>query len=258
MIVRGRQLSIDAMDNVSVPSVDELAALVEARASDDSSRARLQAAIQLGRKLTENGDAPIERFVAEGRADGLSWTQIGMLFGSSKQAAQKRYGAGTPGAWPGRWTVLASGVLDDAVRQAQGLRHDYVGTEHVLIALLAPHDSVAGQVLRAMGVERDRILGELSGSCTLPRTNGQEVMPRLKQSLENAQRIANALGDSIADTEHLLAGVLAVPDAFAVHILIRHGVDPDNARAALARRLGVDPLQLVVPRARRRRHFVSR
>ena len=241
------------MEQVPLPSGDELATLVELRASDGSSAARLQAAIQLGRQLTDSGDAVIERFVAQARADGLSWTQIGGLFGTSKQAAQKRYGARALGTWPGRWSAVATQVLDEAVEQAHRLNHDHLGTEHVLVALLATRNNVAGQVLLDMGLVRDLVVAEISGPPCVGRSDGLRVMPRLKQSLEYAQRFATSLGDPVADSEHLLAGILAVPDALAVHILIRQGVHPDDVRASLARRLGVDPGQLVVVRLRRRR-----
>ena len=58
-----------------IPSVEALAAELE-RASAEPS-ARLRAAIAAGRELSDAGDALVERFVAEARAAGLSWTQIG-------------------------------------------------------------------------------------------------------------------------------------------------------------------------------------
>ena len=243
----------------ALPSGDDLAALVESRAVDQSAAARLQAAIGLGREVNESADALIERFVTEGRAAGLSWTEIGALFGTSKQAAQKRYSATTSdsGAWPGRWTPAARHVLDHAVQQAQALDHDYVGTEHLLLALLTGPGGVATQVLRDMGVSRDRVFDELPGPCPDRPTGDRKVMPRFKQALEYSQRIARALGQQVADTEHLLAGVLAVPDALAVEILKRQNVSATDARAALAQRLDVDP-QLLIVAPKRRRRLVAR
>ena len=244
------------MNEVALPSSDQLVAFVERRAVDQTSTARLSAAIECGRELSESSDALIERFVAEARSDGLSWTQIGMVFGTSKQAAQKRYGAvSQPSTWPGPWTEEARDVLDEAVRCAQELRHDYLGTEHLLVALLRTDPgSVAGQVLRDLGVIPDSVLTELAaGSCESRRLHGCRLMPRLKQSLEYAQRIAAGLESEAANTEHLLAGFLAVPGSFAVRVLVRRGVTADAARAALAQRLEIDPQRLRVPRTRRRR-----
>jgi ATP-dependent Clp protease ATP-binding subunit ClpC len=82
------------------------------------------------------------------------------------------------------------------------------------------------------------------------------LMPRLKQALERGRHVADGLGVPLADTEHLLAGVLAVPDSTAVEILRRIGVSTDAVRSALAERLDVDP-QRLGPRRRRRRRLLG-
>ena len=84
------------------PSVDNLTAEVCAAAGEDPA-ARLRAAIDTGRELTGIGDVLVEQFVVEARVDGLSWTRIGELVGTSGRAAQKRYAAVSvlAGAWPG-------------------------------------------------------------------------------------------------------------------------------------------------------------
>jgi hypothetical protein len=242
------------MDNGSVPAIGELVAMVEAAASEAPAD-RLRDAIDLGRELSETGDALIERFVADARRAGLSWTEIGALFGTSKQAAQKRYGAAViePRAWPGRWTPSARRALDHARESARELRHNYVGTEHLLLGLLAAGDGLAAHVLADLGVTRADVVSELPGPCQPRPYECRGVMPRLKQSLEHARRIADRLGHQVAATEHLLAGMLAVPDALAVEILEHRGVSADAARAALAERLDLDDAQLVIARRPRRR-----
>jgi hypothetical protein len=243
----------------SLPGIDELVGMVEADASEAPAD-RLRRAIELGRALSQTGDALIERFVADARRAGLSWTEIGTLFGTSKQAAQKRYGAAAtePGAWPGRWTPSAQHALNHAGEQARELGHNYVGTEHALLGLLAARDGLAAHVLADLGVTRQDILSELPGPCEPRPYECLGVMPRLKRSLEHARRVAGRLGYQVAGTEHLLAGILLVPDALAVEILECRGVSVDNARAAIAERLDVDPEQLVVVGPRRRRRLLSR
>src|SRR5919202_6151759 len=135
------------MEGDHLPTLDELAAAVEARVGEPA--ARLGAAIELGREVTDLGDALIGRFVAEARAAGLSWTEIGRLFGTSKQAVQQRYGP-TPaetGDWPGRWTPEVRRAVDVAGEEARALDHDYIGTEHVLLALVGANSGVAAAVL---------------------------------------------------------------------------------------------------------------
>src|SRR5688572_20887504 len=107
-------------------SVDELAELVRRR--EELPSARLRVAIALGRELSDTGDALIERFVAEARAAELSWTEIGRLFGTSKQAAQKRYGAAASdvGPWAGRGAPTVRQVLEQAGHDARELGHNYL------------------------------------------------------------------------------------------------------------------------------------
>jgi hypothetical protein len=240
------------------PSVDELAELVRARAHEQPPGARLRTAIELARELTHAADDLIERFVTEARAEGLSWTEIGQLFGTSKQAAQKRYGATVAeegGRWPGRWAPAAQHALVQAGEEARRLGHNYVGTEHALLGLVAAEDGLAAHVLDDLGVTRERILAqECVSALGEPRPYAAlGVLPRLKQALEHSRRIAEGLGHRVTNTEHLLAGILAVPNALAVEILKRLGVSADDVREALAGRLDVDVQRLSVTRRRRRR-----
>jgi Clp amino terminal domain, pathogenicity island component len=238
-------------------AVDELATLVESRVHEPLPASRLQAAIELSRELADASDALVERFVGEARAAGLSWTEIGQAFGTSKQAVAKRYGlaADDAGQWPGRWTAAARDALTRAGDEARALGHDFIGTEHVLLALVSAPHGVAAEGLRALGIERAAVL---STSC-MQHDSGQArseclpVMPRLKQALELSIRIADGLDVRLADTEHLLAGVVAVPDSMAVEILRRLGVSAGAVRAVLAERLDVPPERLRGPRRRRRR-----
>ena len=147
-------------------------------------------------------------------------------------------------------------MLDRAGEEARELRHDYVGTEHALLALVTAERGLAAEVLRGLGVARDRML---STSCMKAGTGDHEphdclgVMPRLKQALEHSRRIADGLDVRLADTEHLLAGIVAVPDSMAVEILRRLGVSVADVRTALAEQLDVEPQRLGAPRRRRRR-----
>jgi hypothetical protein len=249
------------MESVQPPTIEQLARLVHARAPENSADARLRAAIGLGRELTDTGDALVERFVAEARAAGLSWSEIGALFGTSKQAAQKRYGPTetAPAAWPGCWTPAAHRALNHAGEQARALGHNHVGTEHALLGLLAARDGLAARVLADLGITREAVLDELPGPCEPREYQCLGVRPRPKQSLEHARRIAGRFGHQVAGTEHLLAGILAVPDALAVEILECRGISADAARSALAKRLDVDAARLLAAhRRRRRRRLLAR
>jgi hypothetical protein len=254
------------MSDPPLPSLEELADLVRrAPLSGDEQpqAARLRTAIEIGREMSGRGDALVERFVSEARSAGMSWTQIGQEFGTSKQAAQQRYGR-TPadvGGWPGRWTPRAYDALGRAGEEARRLGHDSIGTEHVLLGLLATDRGLAARVLEDLGVTREAVLGT---GCMKPppqRRPEQEclgVMPRLKQALEYASRLADRLGAGSADTEHMLAGIVAVPGAMAVEVLKRLGVRADHVREALAAELGVEADRLTPAHRRRRRRLLAK
>jgi hypothetical protein len=245
------------MSEHELASVDELAQQVCGR--EELPAARLRAAIALGRELSDTGDALIERFVAEARAAELSWTEIGRLFGTSKQAAQKRYGAAASdvGPWAGRGAPTVRQVLEQAGQHARELGHNYVGTEHALFVLVGL-DDLAAQVLAELGITRERLLSQL-GPVIDPRPYEQLcVMPRLKQALEHARQIADDLGYRDPSTEQVLAGIVAVPDSMAVRMLACLGVSADDVRAALAARLGIDASRLIVARRRRRRRLLAK
>jgi hypothetical protein len=246
------------MERNRLPAVDDLAEVVAARSGEPSPATRLGAAIELGRELSDLGDALIGRFVAEARGAGISWTEIGRMFGTSKQAVQQRYGTvtGEPGNWPGRWTPVVRRALDDAGQEARALGHDYIGTEHVLLALVSVESGLAGAVLRDLGIARDQVLATSCmgrGSRAHSQPECLSLMPRLKRALEHSRRIADGLDARLADSEHLLAGIVAVPDAMAVEILRRLGVSSAQVHAALAERMGVAPQRLGARRRRRRR-----
>src|ERR687888_1114000 len=97
-----------------LPTIEALAASVRDRAGGQEPAARLREAIDIGRELTDLSDELIGRFVADARASGLSWTEVGQAFGTSKQAVQKRYGGAADALrrWPGRWTPAANDALD--------------------------------------------------------------------------------------------------------------------------------------------------
>lgn len=140
-----------------------------------------------------------------------------------------------------RLTPGAEQVLAHAQGEAHDFGHDYLGTEHVLLGLLAIDAGIATEALAASDVSAEAVreclpavLGaaaERSARCRMPPTTGSlRVMPRLKQALERAAREAH--GEAVAP-EHLLLGLLAVRDALAVGILGRLGVSP----AELGRRV---------------------
>jgi hypothetical protein len=239
-----------------VPSPDALAGLVTESASDDSPAERLRRAVDVSRRLTERADELVERFVSEARTAGVSWAEIGEAFGTSKQAAQKRYAAvgATLGLWPAHLADAARRAMERAVEAASELGNNYVGIEHAL-GLVETESGLAAHALTDLGVTREGVLGQLPPVGEPRPHDALGVMPRLKRALELASDIAARLGHRQVNTEHLLAAIVQVPDAYAVCILDKLGVGAKQVRAAVAARLDVDEELLAVQRRRRRRRL---
>jgi ATP-dependent Clp protease ATP-binding subunit ClpC len=127
-----------------------------------------------------------------------------------------------------------------AQEEARGLGHGFVGTEHLLLGLIAD-DGAAGRFLGSLGVtlqaaraEVARIIGpeaEVPGG-ELPLT------PRSKRVLELGGREAAALGHTVAGAEHLLLGLLREGEGVANVVLAkRFGVSSAEARLRLVEAL---------------------
>src|SRR5262245_7416900 len=130
-------------------SLDALIASVRSEAPDEP-LAQLEAAARLKNDVAELTDALLGHFVDQARRGGSSWSQIGDALCVSKQSAQQKH---TPRTFTGeRFTLRAKQALDAARAAAERLDHGYIGTEHLLLGLLAVPEAVAGQVLAERGL----------------------------------------------------------------------------------------------------------
>src|SRR5579859_1861874 len=143
-----------------------------------------------------------------------------------------------------RFTERARQVVVLAQEEARALKHNYIGTEHILLGLLREEEGVAAQVLTSLGVT-----GEKARTMVLSRVgSGEEVSsgqipftPRAKKVLELALREALALGHTYIGTEHILLGLLQADDGVAARILLELDAGPDKIRPEVLRRLPAEP-----------------
>ena len=61
------------------------------------------------------------------------------------------------------FTPRAKRVLEMAIEEARDLGHSYIGTEHILLALLEEEDGVATRVLENLGVDLSKVRSEILG-----------------------------------------------------------------------------------------------
>jgi len=112
-----------------------------------------------------------------------------------------------------RFTERARKVMSLARLEAQRFYHDYVGTEHILLALVKEGTGVASVVLKKMGVELKEIREEIEkkvkrGSEPVSGKQQLHYTPTAKRVLELAFEEARNLGHHYIGTEHLLLGLL--------------------------------------------------
>lgn len=136
-----------------------------------------------------------------------------------------------------KFTDKARKVLVLAQEEARGLHQPYVGTEHVLLALLKEEDGLAAQALERLGVHYEATVAAIRRIVTIDESTDVSghlsFTPRVKRVLENSLREAMQMGQSYISTEHLLLGIVRENEGTAIEVLERMGVSGDDLRAAL-------------------------
>lgn len=145
-----------------------------------------------------------------------------------------------------RFTQRARRILSRAQAAAEEFKHNYIGTEHMLLALFREEDGVAGRVLRDLGVEQRRVeelVDELTQATTRTANVALDLSPGTKRVLELAVDEARRMGHHYIGTEHLLLALVRQSDGVAIDVLKRLGVSPEEVRRQTRRILQEAPLQ---------------
>jgi Clp amino terminal domain, pathogenicity island component len=123
--------------------------------------------------------------------------------------------------------VLA--ILRLADEEARSFRHEYIGTEHLLLGLLREGEGIAATVLRSRGVDLSAIRREIEQLVQQGKTEVTQqelpLTPRAREALEFAQEDARIVGQTLVDTEHVLIGLLREPDGVARIVLRKLGLE---------------------------------
>jgi ATP-dependent Clp protease ATP-binding subunit ClpA len=238
-------------------SFEQLVAHVDQISASDDPMDRLDAALVLAGTVRGHADALIDHVVAQARAAGRSWTEIGARLGVTKQAARKRFTdpvAPTPvlppevSLRPRLQTCLAQA---EQLAQASGAAQ--VGADHLLAGLLT--DGVAATILDKLGVTADAIAAStarLFGTANPPSDSvpplSAEAVCAIEAAAHHAQARAENPDNVTVGTEHLLA-VLALDHSSRAHrVLLDLGVDIAVVKKELACYITLNP-----PRPRRLR-----
>src|SRR5215217_5134110 len=127
-----------------------------------------------------------------------------------------------------RFTERARQVVVLAQEEARTLKHNYIGTEHILLGLLREEEGLAARVLESLDITVERVRAQVvrivgSGEEV---TSGQiPFTPRAKKVLELALREALSLGHNYIGTEHILLGLVRENEGVAARILLDFDAD---------------------------------
>ncbi len=135
-----------------------------------------------------------------------------------------------------RFTDRARRVIVLAQEEARGLKHNYIGTEHLLLGLIHEGDGVAAKSLEIAGVGLDEARAtviELIGEGEKPVEGHIPFTPRAKRVFELSFREALQLGHNYIGTEHLLLGLLKEGDGVAAQVLHKMNIDTNSIRKAV-------------------------
>src|SRR6478752_1172913 len=139
-----------------------------------------------------------------------------------------------------RFTERARQVVVLAQDEARTLKHNYIGTEHILLGLLREEEGLAARVLESLDITVERVRAQVvrivgSGEEV---TSGQiPFTPRAKKVLELALREALSLGHNYIGTEHILLGLVRENEGVAARILLDFDADAEKIRNEIIRML---------------------
>ena len=139
-----------------------------------------------------------------------------------------------------RFTERARQVVVLAQDEARALRHNYIGTEHILLGLLREEEGLAARVLESLDITVEEVRGQVARIVG----QGDEVTPgqipftpRAKKVLELALKEALSLSHKYIGTEHVLLGLVRENEGVAARILLDFDADAEKIRGEVIRTL---------------------
>ncbi len=142
------------------------------------------------------------------------------------------------------FTPRAQQVINLARREADRFNHPYIGTEHLLLGMVALEEGVAVSVLERLGISLDAVRLEVESSVgqgpELKMEGNVPFTPRSKKVLQLAAVEAQALHHTYVGTEHILLGLLREGEGVAAQVLMNLEINLEAARREVMRELDPD------------------
>ena len=138
-----------------------------------------------------------------------------------------------------QFTDRARKVMELANQEAQHLRHEYIGTEHILLGLVVEGEGVAFNVLQGLRIDHRKVRREIEKilQCGPEPTWERQLpmTPRAKKVIEYAIDEARNLKHHYVATEHLLLGLVREIEGVASQVLMNLGLNLQGVRQEVVR-----------------------
>ncbi|NLS45453.1 MAG: ATP-dependent Clp protease ATP-binding subunit [Firmicutes bacterium] len=144
----------------------------------------------------------------------------------------------------GGLTERAQRVLQLSQGEARRLGHDVIGTEHLLLGLVAEGTGIAARALQSLGINLEDVrqaVEKMVGTGDPDKVKMLTLTPRAKKVLELAMIEARQLGQGYIGTEHILLGLVREGEGVAAQVLTGLGADAGKIRKEVTELLGDAP-----------------
>lgn len=143
-----------------------------------------------------------------------------------------------------QYTKAADVSLQLAIKEAKRLKHDCVGSEHLLLGILEEGDNVAAKVLESNGVQKERIANlienSIAGSGTVATKHRFQYTVMYNRVMEQSETEAIRTQSEKIGTEHFLLAMIKIPECIAMKILTSIGINIQKVYVDVRVAMGVD------------------
>ena len=129
------------------------------------------------------------------------------------------------------FTEKANRALNLAIEKAETMGHTYIGSEHLLLGILAEGTGAAATLLASEGITEEKVaelLAEKVGEGLPTSLSPDDFTPRSKRILEMSIAAARSISGGYVGTEHILLAIIEEGQSYAVAFLKELGVNPEE------------------------------
>jgi ATP-dependent Clp protease ATP-binding subunit ClpC len=139
-----------------------------------------------------------------------------------------------------KFTERAQRAIGLAQEEAKRLKHNYIGTEHILLGLLSEGGGVAAKALTNLGIQIDKLRQNIEAMVGVGKEESelQGITPRTKRVFELSFEEARKLGHNYVGTEHLLLALIREGEGVAAKAILSMGVDINKVYLEVLKLLG--------------------